>query len=640
MAFNSNGQISYLVLDSLAHGSKYGLEIIEFISHKTGGNYIMKKPTLYSCLTRMEKKGYVSSSYWGESEFGGKRHYYTITTEGKRQLEELSKEFENMSFDEKASPVATVVGTETTTFSNDTTRASDFLANNANQDSENSNIENTSKPVFLQQDSIFNVVKTEEKPVPQKQEEPQSDSDVVDNQIDFFSYSAQQPAQQTTTQITEITESDGQNAPNLITTDEETITQSSPSVLNENTDVNSEKMQYYQTILETNTYPESEKTETVKDDAKLLDEDEKLALTPFQEEQNRRIYDTSSELKKYRKKKSFSENQIEMSVVYEKEEDREIQKNRIEQLKASMLQARQNGYSTIGKTIPTDTSNSSTVTSSSQSNTDDEKELIYKKEDVAEDTLAEDKKDDAIFITGPRMEESQIPIQKRITPPNIEVNIYDDDLPAPKRDSKLEPTYKDMMAKLFERKKEKEKAIYVPPEEPEQVANVDSFTDYNTLKKYYAGHGIEFKEYHKTSIERNHNTNLLTMIGSTILLLLAGVGCGILFGILSACGVTRTGTNFWFYTVPAIFLIYTIVLLVIYKAMPSKKASLTYNGVVNWAIFIIASLFVLIGNLIAGMQAERVELYLTSLLVPIYGLLLAFPINYYIKKILFKKFAK
>ena len=47
MAFNSNGQIQFLVLDSLSHGSKYGLEIIEFISQRTGGNYIMKKPTLY-----------------------------------------------------------------------------------------------------------------------------------------------------------------------------------------------------------------------------------------------------------------------------------------------------------------------------------------------------------------------------------------------------------------------------------------------------------------------------------------------------------------------------------------------------------------------------------------------------------------
>ena len=98
MAFNSNGQVQYLVLDSLKEGSKYGLEIIEYISKKTGGNYIMKKPTLYSCLTRMEKKGYVSSSFWGESELGGKRHYYSITSSGKNTLEELEKDFANANY--------------------------------------------------------------------------------------------------------------------------------------------------------------------------------------------------------------------------------------------------------------------------------------------------------------------------------------------------------------------------------------------------------------------------------------------------------------------------------------------------------------------------------------------------------------
>ena len=93
MAFNSNGQISYLVLDSLAEGSKYGLEIIEYITKKTNGGFIMKKPTLYSCLTRMEKKGLVSSSYWGESELGGKRHYYSITDAGRESLKELEETF-------------------------------------------------------------------------------------------------------------------------------------------------------------------------------------------------------------------------------------------------------------------------------------------------------------------------------------------------------------------------------------------------------------------------------------------------------------------------------------------------------------------------------------------------------------------
>ena len=135
MAFNSNGQISYLVLDSLSSGSKYGLEIIEYISKKTGGTYIMKKPTLYSCLTRMEKKGLVSSSYWGESELGGKRHYYSITSSGKETLEELSKLFANSSFESEEK------------------------------------IEETSveeKPTFLHQGNIFDMVKEEK--VEQKKE--------------------------------------------------------------------------------------------------------------------------------------------------------------------------------------------------------------------------------------------------------------------------------------------------------------------------------------------------------------------------------------------------------------------------------------------------------------------------------------
>ena len=72
MAFNSSNQISFLILDSLSNGSKYGLEIIEFISQKTGGNYILKKPTLYSCLTRMEKKGFVYRVAMGASRYRAK----------------------------------------------------------------------------------------------------------------------------------------------------------------------------------------------------------------------------------------------------------------------------------------------------------------------------------------------------------------------------------------------------------------------------------------------------------------------------------------------------------------------------------------------------------------------------------------
>lgn len=623
MAFNSNGQIQFLVLDSLSHGSKYGLEIIEFISQKTGGNYIMKKPTLYSCLTRMEKKGLVSSSYWGESEFGGKRHYYTITNEGKKVLEQLAPEFEDMQF-------STENDSSEETTSHESSNAVSNEYNSADQETMKED-----KPIFLQQDSIFNMVKSEENKNSQtiSAQQTNEDDEVVENQMDFFSYQPEQS--ETVENKTETFSFDNSSENTDAQTDSNSIEE-----LNENTqDQDYEKIQYYQNILETNSYPQQPETEEIKDDAKLLDEDEKLTLTPFQEEQNRRLYDTSSELKKYRKKKSFSENQIEMSVVYENAEDREIQKARIEQLKQSMLNARQNRFDNIQQ--PATFGQSQTTENSSQAGTDSG--FSYKKEEISEDVVSgeEERKDDAIFITNPRIDESQIPIQKKITPPNIEVNIYDDNLPAPKRDSNLEPTYKDMMAKLFERKKEKKQAEYIPQtEESQNYSDMESFADYGTLKKYYAGHGIDFKEYKKTSVERNHNTNLLKFISSTILLLLAGVGCGVLYGILSAVGLTKAETNFMYYTLPILFLVYCIYTLIVYKVSISKKAVLIYNSIINWAVFVLASIVVLVINIICGMQYETMGEFLTTLLVPILGLLIAFPVNYYIKKFIYKKFAK
>lgn len=625
MAFNSNGQIQFLVLDSLSHGSKYGLEIIEFISQRTGGNYIMKKPTLYSCLTRMEKKGLVSSSYWGESEFGGKRHYYTITNDGKKVLEQLAPEFEDMQFNTEKETSEETISTSNVS---DNAVLSEYKSTDQESMKED-------KPIFLQQDSIFNIVKSEENKNSQtiSTQQTNEDDEVVENQMDFFSY---QPEQTETVDNETETFSFGNSVENI---DAQTDSNSTEE-LNENTqDQDYEKIQYYQNILETNSYPQQPETEEIKDDAKLLDEDEKLTLTPFQEEQNRRLYDTSSELKKYRKKKSFSENQIEMSVVYENAEDREIQKARIEQLKQSMLNARQNGFDNIQQ--PATFEKSQTNKNSSQTGIDSG--FSYRKEEISEDVVSgeEERKDDAIFITNPRIDESQIPIQKKITPPNIEVNIYDDNLPAPKRDSNLEPTYKDMMAKLFERKKEKKQAEYIPQtEESQNYSDMESFADYGTLKKYYAGHGIDFKEYKKTSVERNHNTNLLKFISSAILLLLAGVGCGVLYGILSAVGLTKAETNFMYYTLPILFLVYFIYTLIVYKVSISKKAVLIYNSIINWAVFVLASIVVLVINIICGMQYETMGEFLTTLLVPILGLLIAFPVNYYIKKFIYKKFAK
>ena len=73
--------INVLILKALQGKSLYGLEIIKSISEQSNGKINIKQPSLYSALRRFEVKGYVSS-YWEDSDIGGKRHYYTLTKSG------------------------------------------------------------------------------------------------------------------------------------------------------------------------------------------------------------------------------------------------------------------------------------------------------------------------------------------------------------------------------------------------------------------------------------------------------------------------------------------------------------------------------------------------------------------------------
>ena len=86
------GQLSTIILSTLLQGDKYGYEIINEIKNKTDGELVIKQPSLYSSLTRMEKQNLISS-YWGKSDIGGKRHYYSITDFGKKQFEKMETSF-------------------------------------------------------------------------------------------------------------------------------------------------------------------------------------------------------------------------------------------------------------------------------------------------------------------------------------------------------------------------------------------------------------------------------------------------------------------------------------------------------------------------------------------------------------------
>lgn len=89
------GNINTIILKALYDSDRYGYDIIREIEQKSHGQYILKQPTLYSCLKRLENQGFIES-YWGEEQTsnGGRRKYYRLTNEGKEIFKQSQDEYE------------------------------------------------------------------------------------------------------------------------------------------------------------------------------------------------------------------------------------------------------------------------------------------------------------------------------------------------------------------------------------------------------------------------------------------------------------------------------------------------------------------------------------------------------------------
>jgi len=86
------GNIDTIILKALSTGERYGIEIAAVIEASCNNQYIIKQPTLYSCLNRLEKQG-LTESYWKNSDFGGRRRYYNLTEKGHKTLKDYKKEW-------------------------------------------------------------------------------------------------------------------------------------------------------------------------------------------------------------------------------------------------------------------------------------------------------------------------------------------------------------------------------------------------------------------------------------------------------------------------------------------------------------------------------------------------------------------
>lgn len=79
------GSIDLLLLSLIAQRDSYGYEMTRALKQLSDGAYEMSEGTLYPALRRLERKLWISS-YWSDTP-SGRRKYYKITEEGKKELE-------------------------------------------------------------------------------------------------------------------------------------------------------------------------------------------------------------------------------------------------------------------------------------------------------------------------------------------------------------------------------------------------------------------------------------------------------------------------------------------------------------------------------------------------------------------------
>ncbi|MDE6028776.1 MAG: helix-turn-helix transcriptional regulator [Clostridiales bacterium] len=91
------GNVDTIILKVLYDGDRYGYDLIRQINARGDGQWEIKQPTVYACLKRLEKQGFVTS-YWDSAESeGGRRKYYSLTDSGREVFLKYKNEFERAS---------------------------------------------------------------------------------------------------------------------------------------------------------------------------------------------------------------------------------------------------------------------------------------------------------------------------------------------------------------------------------------------------------------------------------------------------------------------------------------------------------------------------------------------------------------
>ena len=86
------GTLDVLILRTLAKGPAHGYAVVEWIREVTDGAIEVEDGALYTSLHRMEKRGWLRST-WGASDNNRRAKYYELTPEGRKELNSATEDW-------------------------------------------------------------------------------------------------------------------------------------------------------------------------------------------------------------------------------------------------------------------------------------------------------------------------------------------------------------------------------------------------------------------------------------------------------------------------------------------------------------------------------------------------------------------
>ena len=86
------GMLDMLILKTLSAQSMHGYGIAQELQRLSQDVIVVEEGSLYPALQRMRQKGWIKAE-WGQTRNNQRARYYTITTTGRKQLNEEEVRF-------------------------------------------------------------------------------------------------------------------------------------------------------------------------------------------------------------------------------------------------------------------------------------------------------------------------------------------------------------------------------------------------------------------------------------------------------------------------------------------------------------------------------------------------------------------